>query len=116
VSSEIFAPRLTRLRLDQGLLRQAQGNLPEAEDWARKALEPAERVARQCPRVPSYASDLARIHLHHGEILQALGRLPDADQAYAQAGELLEKLAADFPERATDRSNLGRGLDAQAQL
>jgi serine/threonine protein kinase len=79
----------------------SEGVVSKKMDWANKAVQIWEKLARENPKVPGYRMDLAKSHEARADILLAAGRTQEADQETQRALRLRQELAHDFPGRAS---------------
>jgi tetratricopeptide (TPR) repeat protein len=84
--------------LDKNEALQSLGQLPQAEEACRDALEVANQLVRDFPGVPVWQELLAsRVYLQSGVLMEKAGRPREAVAAYRQMLAVQEVLSRDYP-------------------
>ena len=79
------------------MLLSGDGQLDQAEDTLREALEIQEALLEREPSIPGHRWQLARTSNNLGVLLLAKRRLPDAEVAARKALKLQEALSVEYP-------------------
>ena len=111
ISDPAEAPRGVRQRPPErrpALPEHRQGPLRRASSRLRRALEVADRLAKDFPLRPEYRRDLAKCHLNLGLCLWSRGDLGAAEPHYRAAVPLYEALVAEVPGVLKYRQDLGK--------
>ncbi len=86
-----------RAYLRLAILHLLLGELPQAEQDCRVALDTFGTLAAEFPDAPDHGDDLARAKAQFGHILLSSGRRPAAEIAYRKALQLAERAVARRP-------------------
>jgi tetratricopeptide (TPR) repeat protein len=95
-----------RKLLAQGEKQQKNGQVTEAQQTWRQAVELLRKLTSEFPAVPGYRQDLARGYLNLGELGLDTGRYKEAKTPLRSAAALLEQLVRDHPAAAAYRRDL----------
>jgi tetratricopeptide (TPR) repeat protein len=98
-----------RKLLARGETHQKDGQVTEAQQTWRQAVELLRKLATEFPADPAYRQDLARGYLNLGELGMDTGRYKEAKSPLRTAVALLEKLVTEYPDRPAYRRDLARG-------
>ncbi|MGH8566546.1 MAG: hypothetical protein ACREXU_00645 [Gammaproteobacteria bacterium] len=106
-----------------GNLRQAQGNLEEAQAALGEYLSISRRLAEQDPSNAGWQRELAVAHSRVGDVLQAQGKLEGAQAAFGEYLTISRRLSEQDPSNAgwqrdlaVAHSRVGDVLQAQGKL
>jgi serine/threonine protein kinase/tetratricopeptide (TPR) repeat protein len=93
-------------RFRVGLIRHRLGELCEAEDAFRSAIDLQTELAAMFPCRPEYRRDLTLSHIRLGSLLRETGRPRLAEEGFTTAVGLSRKLAAEYPGQPDHRRDL----------
>jgi serine/threonine protein kinase/Flp pilus assembly protein TadD len=113
-TKEAEAVALGLLNNASRLLRDA-GNLTTAEDYSRKALTLAGKLALENHDDPGSRELVANCHEGLGDVLRHRGRWRQAAQQFRQALTIFERLGAEFPDEPSYRYRQARALNSLAK-